>query len=359
MKQIIEVSTSKEEIERLVPALHKGRTFYYEHLVRYFFASQYVKNKVVLDLGCGSGYGSLILAKNGLAKRVIGVDISKDALDYARKSNIYKGLEFRKDDIRNLKSVKTSTIDCVVNFEVIEHIKEQEELLSEIKRTLKPQGLLIISTPNKYISLGDNPFHEKELYPEEFRSLLNKYFKNVTLLYQQMGFKDVIKKLDGNTISVVEDFSVGSEKTYGFEIDEKNSQFIIAICSDSELPRAEAVSLDTLLTDGLDLTQGISSLSHQIEDAYKAYIELQRIYDSKTWKMLWLYKRTTHIPTNIIRKIVPIWVRKRIKSKFNTLFTPERATVISKFIQRDWKSWKNKREDESLDILIFGIISYD
>ena len=58
--------------ERMIPAINKGASLYYEHLIRYFFASQFVKDKVVLDLGCGTGYGSYIFSLGG-ARKVIGI----------------------------------------------------------------------------------------------------------------------------------------------------------------------------------------------------------------------------------------------------------------------------------------------
>ena len=112
--------------ERLIPEFNEGTAFYYEHLVRYFFCCQFVKNKIVLDAGSGSGYGSYILAKHGKARKVIGVDISKRTIRYSKKKYSIKNNSFAVDDVERLKTVKDNSIDVLVNFEVIEHLKKPE-----------------------------------------------------------------------------------------------------------------------------------------------------------------------------------------------------------------------------------------
>jgi len=162
--------------ERLIPELNKGQAFFYEHLVRYLFSSQFVRNKIVLDVGCGSGYGSYILARQGGANKIFAVDISQDAIEYAKSRYKHRNIDFKVDDAEELKTISNKIVDILVAFELIEHLNDQDKFLGQVKRVLKKSGLFIVSTPNKYTYPDGNPFHTKELYPEEFYRLLKKYF---------------------------------------------------------------------------------------------------------------------------------------------------------------------------------------
>lgn len=163
----------KQSGERIFPSRTLG---FAQHLARYEFSKQFVKGKIVLDIACGAGYGSALLAET--AKKVYGVDICEDVITYARQEYKNRDIAFLKGDARNIP-ILSNSIDVAVSFETLEHITEQDIFLSEIKRVLKKKGILIISTPNKE-SYGkiNNQFHKKELNKKEFSRLLNKYFKN-------------------------------------------------------------------------------------------------------------------------------------------------------------------------------------
>lgn len=156
-----------------------------EHLHRYSIASMFVKDKIVLDIASGEGYGSALLSK--IACQVIGVDIDNEAVESAT-------LKYKSDNLKFLQGsadkipIEDSSIDVLVSFETIEHHDKHDEMFLEIKRVLKPDGILIMSSPDKkhYIQLGvNNPFHIKELYLEEFEQLVLKYFKNSKTYFQK------------------------------------------------------------------------------------------------------------------------------------------------------------------------------
>lgn len=157
-----------------------------EHLHRYAIANDFVKDKVVLDIASGEGYGSYILSKN--ASKVIGVDIDKEAVIEAQKKYLNDNLNFTVGSADNIP-LDSNTIDVVVSFETIEHHDKHDEMLIEIKRVLKHDGILIMSSPDKeYYSdkIGQlNKFHVKELYFKEFKFLINKYFKFSTFYFQK------------------------------------------------------------------------------------------------------------------------------------------------------------------------------
>lgn len=179
-----------------------------EHINRYVFASRFIKNKIVLDVASGTGYGSDYLIKKG-AKKVIGLDISNDAINYGKNAYEKQNLSVMQGNATNLP-FHDESFDIIVSFETIEHLKEYRKFLIECRRVLKNEGLFICSTPNKRVSPPStkkplNPFHVKEFYPEEFYELLNEYFANIGL-YGQCDInliKRRIVELGGEILSII------------------------------------------------------------------------------------------------------------------------------------------------------------
>lgn len=177
--------------ERYLPEI--GGDIELEHLHRYIIAAQFVVGKKVLDIASGEGYGSDKLA--AFANYVIGVDIDVDAVTHARSTYRKANLEFRVGSASAIP-VETATIDVVVSFETIEHHEQHEKMMVEIKRVLRPGGLLIISSPNRrYYSLEanySNPHHVKELFTDEFESLLHRFFGNVQIFGQRVVYGSLV-----------------------------------------------------------------------------------------------------------------------------------------------------------------------
>lgn len=153
------------------------------NLARYKFIVPFVKNKKVLELGCGLGYGTFFLTENG-AKKVLAYDADIDAISFAKRNFMGKRVNYRCAKIENIKNV--SDFDVVVSFEVIEHLVHPEKLLSLAKIALKKNGKFILSTPNRLKSSYDkgkpsNPFHAREYSPKELFDLLKEYFGKVEL----------------------------------------------------------------------------------------------------------------------------------------------------------------------------------
>ena len=171
--------------ERFLPEVSGQIAF--EHLHRYYFARDLVKGCRVLDVACGEGYGSWILANSAL--EVVGVDIAFDEVMHARGKYTNSNIRFVEASAAKLP-FDDDMFDAVVSFETIEHLDLHQEMLSEIKRVLSKDGLLIISSPNKqYYSIEpgyQNPFHVKELFREEFLELIKSYFSNMTLFGQRV-----------------------------------------------------------------------------------------------------------------------------------------------------------------------------
>jgi ubiquinone/menaquinone biosynthesis C-methylase UbiE len=171
-----------------------------EHFHRYYFVINQINmiDKVVLDLASGEGYGSDLLAN--YAKHVFGIDIDGETITHAKSKYIRNNLTFLIGEASHIP-LPDHSIDIFVSFETIEHHDKHIEMLNEVKRVLKPDGILVMSSPDRYY-YSDKPafkneFHVKELYYQEFKCLINSFFKRA-FFYSQRIFVGSIIAFDGN-----------------------------------------------------------------------------------------------------------------------------------------------------------------
>lgn len=142
--------------------------------LRYQIASRYINDGFkVLDAATGSGFGAKELSKCGAS--VVGVDISKDAVVYARHKYGDENTSYYVGDVTSLKFCDNE-FDAAVGIETIEHIPEYVQYLSELKRVVKENGKIIISTPQKKAEIPNTPFHVHEFYYDEFIKVLQSLF---------------------------------------------------------------------------------------------------------------------------------------------------------------------------------------
>ena len=171
-----------------------------EHIHRYIAAMQLCQDKDVLDIASGEGYGCYMLAQ--VAKNVVGVDVDPTTIQTATDKYHSDKITFKHGSCAAIP-LDDNSIDVVVSFETIEHIKEQTQFIDEVKRVLRPNGIAIISTPDPVIAtpLGSpqNEFHIRELYREEFYRMLNKHFKNV-LFFGQRSITGSLIFTDGRSV---------------------------------------------------------------------------------------------------------------------------------------------------------------
>jgi|GEM_PF-924750 len=218
-----------------------GAKIHYEHLHRYAFASRFVKGKKVLDLASGEGYGTCILSEK--AAYVVGVEIDGNTVAHAKSTYKKENIEFKTGSILDIPIKGEKIFDVVICFEAMEHVKEQDTLFSEIKRLLKDDGFLLVSTPNKEIYSDDsgycNPFHQKELRYDEFSDFLKKYFLNTCIFGQRTFSGSLIYPPSVAKSGSCSDFFIKrSNDQFSFteETDKKPSYFI-ALASDIEISR--------------------------------------------------------------------------------------------------------------------------
>ncbi len=226
--------------ERLVPS-HTGDTAI-EHLHRYAFARELARGKDVLDVACGEGYGANLLS--GVASTVVGVDIEPGVIAHA--SNRYGNkVTFSVGSCTNLP-LPDSSIDVVVSFETLEHIADHEKMLSEVKRVLRPDGTLILSTPDKLnytiIPKYQNLYHVKELFKAEFQSLLDRFFAHIYLFEQKICYGSVLAPTAGMPITGVRHYT-GDFQRLNCTDGIMAAPYNIAVASDAALQMRHDVSL--------------------------------------------------------------------------------------------------------------------
>ena len=161
----------------------QGSPWKEEHLSRYFHVRNIAKGRTVLDIACGTGFGTELLLKSGAVK-VFAADVSAEAIEMcSERLNQYDpALWTCHFQDGTAMTYADDTFDLVVSFETIEHIPAAADFLKEIHRVLKPGGLLVISTPNGLVtnpSKGkpSNPYHVYEFDPSELQQLLIPYFE--------------------------------------------------------------------------------------------------------------------------------------------------------------------------------------
>ena len=177
--------------ERIYIGKSRRRINVAEHVARYHFAATQIRTgAVVLDAASGSGYGCEILSE--VAGNVIGLEISDHALAHAAINHPSSKISYVKADLNQKLDVHDESIDAIISFETLEHIANQEALVGEFHRVLRRGGLLIISSPDRYVysylNGHRNQYHVHELTKKGFLDLLKRRFE-VSELYGQSRWK--------------------------------------------------------------------------------------------------------------------------------------------------------------------------
>jgi 2-polyprenyl-3-methyl-5-hydroxy-6-metoxy-1,4-benzoquinol methylase len=166
--------------ERTVPGIAEENYWFRRHEAAYQWLLPHVARLRVLEVGCGEGYGTALLA--GSASSVVGVDY--DALTATHAAASYPQASFVRGNLAALPFARSS-FDAVVTLQVIEHVWNHREFVRECLRVLRPGGLLVVTTPNRLtFSAGSdvplNPFHTKEFTAAELTELLRRNGFDVT-----------------------------------------------------------------------------------------------------------------------------------------------------------------------------------
>jgi SAM-dependent methyltransferase len=159
----------------------RGEGFAYDearHLAAYLFAREIAGGRDVLDAGCGEGFGTVLLAAT--ARHVTGIDYSPAAIAAANATYDLPNLEFRHVDVYALPRLDLR-FDVVTNFQVIEHLADPAAFLTAVRAALKPDGVLVLATPNRLMTASENPYHLREYTADELAALLRPIFSRVEM----------------------------------------------------------------------------------------------------------------------------------------------------------------------------------
>jgi len=260
--------------ERFVPGI--GGVIETEHLHRYLLAREIAAGLDVIDVASGEGYGSHLLA--GVARSVVGIDIAAEAVTHACGTYQAPNLEYRQGDCVNLP-LETASIDLVVSFETIEHHGRHEAMMREIRRVLRPGGVLLMSSPNrpeydKTLS-EPNPYHIKELDFPEFTALLQTHFDKTAFYAQRVLTASVVVPCqhvgDGFT-------SFFGDKAGSLKPELEHPIYFLALAGDGDLPnlgtsiyeasaQADASSPATFLEARVYLSEWVNGVAQPYTEA--------------------------------------------------------------------------------------------
>ncbi|UCH87487.1 MAG: class I SAM-dependent methyltransferase [Dehalococcoidia bacterium] len=248
--------------ERMIPASHHEAVVYAEHIVRYLFATRFVRGKRVLDVASGVGYGADILKSAGAAE-VVAIDRSPEAVKYGKKHHSRYQPAYVVGDAESLP-VRSSQFDVVVSFETIEHVPDYQRFLAEVKRALRQDGLCIVSTPNRDVYVEGNPFHTKEFTFAEFEQTLTGYFQYVETLSQDDWIASTVffpEEMEGA------DKPLGRQPSIFKAVGKSPSEtlYLVSLCSDARLPEAGQEVVLTSLYEMRYYLQEIAQRDAEIE----------------------------------------------------------------------------------------------
>lgn len=216
--------------ERVIPG-QVELDLWNEHIARYALAATFAADRRVLDLGCGTGYGAAELSRT--ARSVLGLDIAPEATAYAQQRFPLPNVRFITAPAQTVPQ-PDAAFDLITAFEVIEHVSDWKTLLTETHRLLSPEGIALISTPNKdyYTESrgagGENPYHVHEFQAAEFRSELAAIYDHVTILQQNRSEAFVFYPAKTYLPVQARLESSGGE--------EEAAHFFIGICSKMPIP---------------------------------------------------------------------------------------------------------------------------
>ncbi|MCH2693468.1 MAG: methyltransferase domain-containing protein [Acidobacteriia bacterium] len=315
-----------------------------EHLCRYLFAQMLLDDAVVLDMGSGVGYGSQLLAAK--ARSVISVDIVEECIRYAVKKYPDENIDYLVADGHSIP-LTSQSVDVIVSFELIEHLKDQSPHLLELDRVLKPEGFLVISTPNRIFYTEErkeiNPFHTHEFDFQEYVTFLKTTFPCVNVYFQNHIESLFIgnPSLNHGTKTYLQDRRVNLES---------DSNYFVAICSKKDKYQPQIKNFAFLPTTGnllREQNRHIDALNSRIQQLDATLLNLQAEYDERTNWSLQLKNQTKEL-----KKII-----KNLQSdlKDKTDWTNELAGKMKKTdktivkLQSDFEdrtNWANELADQ-------------
>ena len=278
--------------ERFLPEC--SGEIWYEHWHRYALARQLSQHCTVLDVACGEGYGAAMVAET--ASKVVGVDLSVDVIQHAKNNyGHHANLQFVTASCECLP-FSDASFDFAISFETIEHIEKQKEFISELTRVLRPDGILILSSPNKrlYSDAHDyhNEFHVRELYRNELEELLLEAFPHIFWLGQKLLFHSAI--WPENRACVTTEYLVSDDRQVTVvNHPSVEPMYYIAVCSRNPSMLPTALNKLSLFSDSAEMvyqdyakqTRRVMELDQLLKDREYLIAERDNLLSLRTQQM--------------------------------------------------------------------------
>ena len=238
--------------ERVSHEDHSDNYVFQRSLLAYIEAAKLISGRV-LEIGTGSGYGVEIIAPHTDEF----VTIDKYTVNNAETIQGKGNVKFMQMNVPPLQGIPSGSFDFVITFQAIEHIPGDHIFLQEIKRVLKDGGKLILTTPNKKMSITRNPWHVREYTVQELEQLLLRYFKEVQKL-GVFGNQAIMDYYDKNKAAVqkITRFDI-------FDLQHRMPRRLLQIPYDI----LNRLNRKRLLKRNTDLVTGITHEDYSIRDA--------------------------------------------------------------------------------------------
>jgi SAM-dependent methyltransferase len=199
--------------ERTVPGIAEENYWFRRHEAAYVALLPYCDGATVLEAGCGEGYGAGLIAS--VAGRVFALDYDRPATEHVARR--YPEVTVARANLVYLP-LRSSTVDVVANFQVIEHLWDQAGFLAECLRVLRPGGRLLVTTPNRLTFTPDsdtplNPYHTRELAPADLATMLREAGFEVERLHglhHGPGLRELDARYGGSIIDAQLDVVMGT-----------------------------------------------------------------------------------------------------------------------------------------------------
>jgi len=266
--------------ERVIPG-QVDADLWAEHLSRYAFATRFAFEALVLDIGCGVGYGTAELARR--ARFAIGIDSAPQAIVHARSAYALQNTNFIPASATALP-FRDESFELVTAFEVIEHLTDWHVLLSEARRVLHSDGVFLVSTPNKEYytdsrgASGPNPFHTHEFEYDEFHNALTEFFPHCTVLLQ-------------NHLEAFAFYQPGANSAVDGRMDgvrgtPQQAHFFLAVCSLRKFPPSPGFLFVHQGSNVLrEREKHVEILQRELSDTREQFAALHRAHDQLTVHM--------------------------------------------------------------------------
>jgi 2-polyprenyl-3-methyl-5-hydroxy-6-metoxy-1,4-benzoquinol methylase len=261
----------RDDPERFDPEQSSGLLVDAEHRSRYWAAVPLASGRRVLDAGCGTGYGTAMLAQPASgATSVTAIDVAPEAIE-ATRSRVPDTVNLVQTDIHRLPFADKS-FDLITCFEVIEHVTEQESVLDELRRLLADDGLLIISSPNRLVYPAGNPHHVHEYTPGELREQLEARFETVAFYRQHSWLATAVLDAESAGVDMGEPIGAADVRLLS-PLATDGETYVIAVATPAD--KAPSLTQQAVLAENFEVRWWHEQLDGAREQAAEA--DAQRV----------------------------------------------------------------------------------